>query len=447
MILKRKIDKYLLSWKTKKNRKPLVIRGARQVGKTFSALTFAKKYFKNTIHINLENPEHLKSFQEPISLKEFEKIIKVNFKKTIEPGKTLIFIDELQNSPSLIKLLRFFKEEWPKIHVIATGSLLEVIIKKQGFSIPVGRVEYLYLYPLDFFEYLDAKKEKELLSFLQNIQLEEKIPLAIHEKAMDIFHEYTMIGGMPEIVKLFLQGETMKELKITYSSIFRGYCEDVYKYSSKANSKYLKYSIERLPLFAGNTITYEKFGEMEKKSREIKKSFDTLQDAMIVYQVKATKSTELPLISQNKRPKKMIFLDTGLVNYQMGILEKYLNIKNLNDFYKGRIAEQIVGQNILSQFTHSPANLFYWAKEKPKGNAEIDFCLNKNGLLIGIEVKSGKTGRLRSLHQFSQNTKNNQIIRIYSGEFKKEKIEIKNKKNELISIPFYLIPCYLEKII
>ena len=447
MILKREIDKYLLSWKNEKNRKPLVIRGARQVGKTFSALIFAKKYFKNTIHINLENPEHLKSFQEPISLKEFEKIIKVNFKKTIDPGKTLIFIDEIQNSPSLIKLLRFFKEEWPKIHVIATGSLLEVIIKKEGFSIPVGRVEYLYLHPLNFFEYLDAKKEKELLRFLKNIQLGEKIPLAIHQRAMNIFYEYTMIGGMPEIVKLFLEGETIEKLKTTYSSIFRGYCEDVYKYSSVANAKYLKYSIERLPLFAGNTITYEKFGEMENKSRETKNSFNTLQDAMIIYQVKATKSIELPIIPQNKRPKKIIFLDVGLVNHQMGILEEYLKIKDLNDFYKGRIAEQIVGQNILSQFTHSPAKIFYWAKEKPKANAEIDFCLTKNNKLIGIEVKSGKTGRLRSLYQFSQDVKNNQIIRIYDGEFKKEKIEIKNKKSELISIPFYLIPCYLEKII
>ena len=440
MILKREIDKYLLSWKNEKNRKPLIIRGARQVGKTFSALTFAKKYFKNTIHINLENPEHLKSFQNPISLKEFEKIIKVNFKKTIDPDKTLIFIDEIQNSPSLIKLLRFFKEEWPKIHVIATGSLLEVIIKKEGFSMPVGRVEYLYLHPLGFFEYLDAKKEKELLKFLKNIQLGEKIPLAIHQKAMDIFHEYTMIGGMPEIVKLFLEGETIEKLKTTYSSIFKGYCEDVYKYSSVANAKYLKYSIERLPLFAGNTITYEKFGEMENKSREMKNSFNTLQDAMIIYQIKATKSIELPIIAQNKRPKKMIFLDVGLVNHQMGILEEYLNIKNLNDFYKGRIAEQIVGQNILSQSMHSPAKIFYWAKEKPKGNAEIDFCINKNGMLLGIEVKSGKTGKLRSLHQFAQEVKNKQIMRIYSGEFKKEKIKIKNTENELISIPFYLIP-------
>jgi len=447
MFLNRKINKHLLLWKDKQNRKPLVIKGARQVGKTSVVLNFAKKEFKNTIYINLEKSDHLKFFKEPLSLEEFEKIIKINFQQNIIPNKTLIFLDEIQNSPSLIKLLRFFKEERPNIHVIATGSLLEVMLKKQGLSISVGRVEYLYLYPLDFFEYLDAKKEKELLKFLQNVKLNEKIPLAIHERAMDIFHEYTMIGGMPEIVKLFLQGTTAKELKSVYSSLFTGYKEDVYKYSSVTNAKYLKYTIENAPSFAGNIITYKKFGQLEIKSREIKMAFDLLQDTMMLYPIPATQSIDIPLIPKNKKPKKLIFLDIGLVNYHMGIQNEYLNIKNLNSFYKGRIAEQIVGQNILSQFIHSPAKLFYWAKDKSKSEAEIDFCLTKNNKLIGIEVKSGKTGKLRSLYQFSQDVKNNQTIRIYSGEFKKEKIEIKDKKSELISIPFYLIPCFLEKII
>ncbi len=440
MFLNRKINKHLLSWKNAKNRKPLVIKGARQVGKTSIVLNFAKKEFNNTIYINLEKSEHLKYLQNPISLEEFKKIIKINFQQNIIPGKTLIFLDEIQNCPSLIKLLRFFKEEWPKIHVIATGSLLEVMLKKQGLSISVGRVEYIYLYPLDFFEYLDAKKEKELLKFLKNIQLGEKIPLAIHQRTMNIFHEYTMIGGMPEIVKLFLEGVTAEKLESIYSSLLAGYKEDVYKYSSVANAKYLKYAIENAPYFAGNIISYKKFGQLDIKSREIKTAFELLKDAMMLSPIPATQSVEIPLIPKEKKSKKIIFLDVGLVNHQMGILKEYLNIKNLNSFYKGRIAEQIVGQNILSQFTHSPAKLFYWGKDKEKSKAEVDFCLNKNGTLMGIEVKSGKTGRLRSLHQFAQEVKNKQIVRIYSGEFKKEKIKIKNIENELISIPFYLIP-------
>jgi len=439
MFLNRKITKHLLLWKNKKNRKPLIIKGARQVGKTSIVLNFAKKEFNNTIYINLEKNEHLKFFKEPISLEEFEKIIKINFQQNIIPGKTLIFIDEIQESPSLIKLLRFFKEDWPNIHVIATGSLLEVMLKKRGLSISVGRAEYLYLYPLDFFEYLDAKKEKELLKFLKNIQLGEKIPLAIHEKAMDIFHEYAMIGGMPEIVKLFLEGATAKELESIYSSLFTGYKEDVYKYSSVASAKYLKYAIENAPYFAGNTISYKKFGQLDIRGREIKIAFSLLKDAMMLFPIPATQSIEIPLIAKEKKSKKIIFLDIGLINYQMGIQTEYLNIKNLNSFYKGRIAEQIVGQNILSQFTHSPAKLFYWGKDKEESKAEIDFCLIKNHIIIGIEVKSGKTGKLRSLHQFAKEVKNKQIIRIYGGEFKKEKIKIKNKKNELISLPFYLI--------
>jgi len=439
----RKITDYLIKWKNKKQRKPLIIRGARQVGKTSSVLMFAKKHFDNLININLEKSEHLKFFKEGISLEEFEKIVKINFQQSIVPGKTLIFIDEIQNSPNLIKLLRFFYEEKPKIHVIATGSLLEVLNKKQGFAMPVGRVEYLYLYPFDFFEYLGAKNEKELLNFLKNVKSNEKIPLAIHKKAMDLFYEYAMIGGMPEIIKMFISNKNLEDLKTVYSSLFTGYSEDVYKYSSIANAKYLKYIIERAPFFAGSIINYTKFGELNFKSRELSQGFETLERAMIVYQVKATKSTEIPLIAQNKRAKKILFLDIGLVNYQMGIHKDYLTLKNFNDFYRGKMAEQIVGQNLLAQYIDAPPKIFYWAREKP-GTAEIDFCLNKDGLIFGIEVKSGKTGRLKSLREFSKLVSNKRIIRIYDGEFKNEKIKIDNKVYNLISLPFYLTPRILE---
>ena len=165
---------------------------------------------------------------------------------------------------------------------------------------------------------------------------------------------------------------------------------------------------------------------------------------MLLYQVQATKSSELPLISQRKRPKKLLFLDVGLVNYQMGIQENFLNLKDLNDFYRGRIAEQIVGQNILAQFIDSPPKLFYWAKEKPKGSAEIDFCLNKKGHILGIEVKSGNSGRLKSLLSFGSLTKDRYLIRIYSGEMKREEIKIDNKNSVLTSLPFYLVPRVLE---
>lgn len=443
-MFNRKIVDYLVEWKDRKARKPLVLRGARQVGKTSAVLMFAEKYFENIIHLNLEKPEHLSLFREEVSLGNFEKTIQIKFHRKIIPKKTLIFIDEIQNSQAMIRLLRFFYEERPDIHVVAAGSLLQAKIDKERLALPVGRIEYAYLYPMDFFEYLEAKEENELLKFLRNVSSSEHIPSGIHETALEVFYEYTMIGGMPEIVKIFLEEKDLEGLKSIYSSLFTSYVEDVYKYSSLANSRYLRHVIERAPSFAGNNITYEKFGESHYRSREMRMAFEALEKVMLLYQVQATKSTELPLIPQRKRPKKLLFLDAGLMNYQMGIQENFLNLKNLNDFYRGRVAEQIIGQNILAQFMAFPPKVFYWAREKPKGSAEVDFCINRKGTILGIEIKSGKSGRLRSLFVFGSLAKNSRLIRIYNGELKIEKIKIDNKNLALVSLPFYLAPRILE---
>ncbi|MDA2922216.1 AAA family ATPase [Patescibacteria group bacterium AH-259-L07] len=443
-MFNRKIINYLVGWKNKKERKPLILRGARQVGKTFAILMFGKKYFKNLIYINLEKAEHLVLFKSELSLDDFEKIIQIKFHQKIIPGKTLIFIDEIQNSPILIKLLRFFYEERPNIHVIAAGSLLQAKIEKEGFSLPVGRIEYAYLYPLDFFEYLEAKGEIQLLEFLKTISLNKEIPQGIHQQALKLFYEYTMVGGMPEIVKIFLEKDNIRKLKSVYSSLFTSYSEDVYKYSSSANVKYLTYIIGTAPLFAGTTITYEKFGDSNYRSREMNTAFTTLEKVMLLYQVQATKSADLPLIPQRKRPKKLLFLDVGLVNHQMGIQENYINLTNLNEFYRGKIAEQVVGQNIIAQFVEAPAQLFYWARERRLGSAEIDFCLNNKGKIMGIEVKSGKAGRLRSLYEFSKAVKNHHLMRIYGGELKRERVKVNNKSVILVSLPFYLTPRFLQ---
>jgi len=439
-MFSRKIINYLTEWKNRKNRKPLVLRGARQVGKTTAVLMFGKKYFKSLIHLNLENVEHSRLFRKDVSLEDFEKIIQIKFHKKIIPGESLVFIDEIQNSPSLIKLLRFFYEEKPNIHVIAAGSLFQAKIEREGFSLPVGRIEYAYVHPLDFFEYLEAREEKELLKFLNSVSFENKIPEAIHQEALKHFNEYTMVGGMPEVVKSYIEDGSINKLKSIYSSLFTSYSEDVYKYSSLANRKYLSFVIDQAPLSAGMTYSYEKFGGSSYRSREVSIAFETLEKVMLVYQVQATKSMGIPLIGQRKRPKKLLYLDVGLVNYRMGVQEEFINLIDLNDFYRGRIAEQVVGQNILAQFMIDIPPIFYWAKGKREGSAEVDFCLQAKGKVLGVEVKSGKTGRLRSLYSFADAVKNHQLVRIYSGHLKKEKVELSGKIYGLTSIPFYLIP-------
>ncbi|MGB9612640.1 MAG: ATP-binding protein [Candidatus Margulisiibacteriota bacterium] len=329
-------------------------------------------------------------------------------------------------------------EEKPDLHVISAGSLLEAKIEREGFSFPVGRVEFCYLYPLDFFEYLEAKGEIELLKILKEI--ETNIADPIHQLALSNFYEYAMIGGMPEIVAQYLKHKDLNQLKTLFSSLFTGYLEDVFKYASQAEAKYLSYIIETSPLFAGSRIIYEKFGGANFRSREMHRAFSTLEKIMLLHQVRATSSLNLPFIPKEKRPKKLIYLDCGLVNYRMNILSQYLNLTDFDNFYQGRIAEQIVGQNLFSLFMNILPEIYYWARERAEGSAEIDFCLNLAGRALGIEVKSGKVGKLKSLLIFGEKVPKSSLIRIYSGKLKVERFG----KFNLLSIPFYLTPRIFE---
>lgn len=439
-MFNRRILKYLEEWCNNPRRKPMVIRGARQVGKTSAVLIFARKHFKHIVHLNLEKAEHMRMFKNDLSLSEFITVIKAEFKVQVVPGETLIFIDEIQNAPSLIKLLRFFYEEQPALHVLAAGSLLEAKIEKEGFSFPVGRVEFCYLYPLDFFEYLEAKGELELLKILQAVSFGRNIPEAVHQLALVNFYEYAMVGGMPEVVSEYVINKDINKVKTIYASLLTGYIEDVYKYASQAEAKYLSHIIETAPLLAGTHITYEKFGGSNFRSREMGRAFSLLEKVMLLYQIRATSSQDLPFVPKEKRAKKLVYLDVGLVNYRLNVLNDYLSITDYDGFYQGRLAEQIVAQNLFSLGMNVPLELYYWSRDKKEGSAEVDFCLNFSGQALGIEVKSGKTGKLQSLLIFAEKNIKSRLMRIYSGKFTKEKIG----KHDLVSLPFYLVPRVFE---
>ncbi len=434
----RDIIDYLEKWKVKSGRKPLVLRGARQVGKTSAVKIFAAKHFTDFIHINLEKAEDYELFKDIKSLSDFEKTVNIVLGKKIIPDKTLVFIDEIQNAPSLIELLRFFYEELPRLHLIAAGSLLEVKVKEIDLAMPVGRIEYAYVHPLTFFEFLKAVGERKILDFLKEINLKESIPRAIHERALKLFNDYALVGGMPEIVARYNEKIFQEDLNILYSSLLTAYAEDIYKYASSADVKYIRHVMEQAPYFAGERITYEKFGGSGFRSREMGEAFRVLEKTMLLRQLPATKSRELPLIGQRKRAKKLLYLDVGFVNFKNNIQSEFVGIKDLSGLYRGKIAEQVVGQNLIAN-AHLEQPLFYWAKEKPQGSAEVDFCLSHEGNILGIEVKSGHAARLRSLLSFGLNVESGKLIRIYSGPLKKENISSAGREYELLSAPFYLV--------
>lgn len=435
MKISRLIERKLAEWKSQENRKPIILRGARQVGKTFTINEFSKQ-FKNFISLNLERPRERELFTRFNSGKElFENILLYKGTK-VPKEETLLFIDEIQNSADAIRSLRYFYEELSGLSIIAAGSLLEVFSKKEGFSFPVGRVINLFLYPVNFLEYLEAANPP-LAQKMLIYNIRDKIPSEIHQLLMDQFYRYSFIGGMPGAVSEYLENESYSEITEIYDSIFRGYLEDVEKYSSLARAKYLSHAIDRAPLYVGERIKYEKFGESLYRSREMNEAFSTLEKALILYRAKPTSSFKLPIIENLKKAPKLFFVDSGLVNFRIGLKEFFKSSQSLNDIYRGKIADQVVSQEIISQSFELP-RLSFWIREK--GESEIDFLYAFKDLVIPVEIKSGKVGRMKSLMLFMEKSIHPYSIRVYSGEMQVDKIPMASGKYfYLLSMPFYLL--------
>lgn len=276
MDLKRDLEDFLQTWKNKPNRKPLIMRGARQVGKTSLLTSFAGRNFSDYIYINLEKTEHRRLFPQDISLPEFEKTVNLYFHKTLSTD-TFLFIDEIQEAPQLLPLLRFFYEDKPSIPVAAAGSLFEIKLKDMHISLPVGRVEYCFLYPLNFTEFLKGIHESSLAEYIKTYNFIEHIPSGIHAKLLELYYDYCLIGGMPEAVKVYALSKDLNRVNEVYSNLFLSFKDDAYKYSSSKKVKYVNFVLENAPLFAGTVITYEKFSQSLYKSREISFAFDLLQ--------------------------------------------------------------------------------------------------------------------------------------------------------------------------
>ena len=439
-MFKRSIDKYFLEWKNRQKRKPLVIRGARQVGKTSAVNLFAHEYFTAYIYINLELEDNLALFSRMNPVHELLQAIQLKFNKKIIPGETIIFIDEVQNSSIAMNQLRYFYEEMPGLHVVAAGSLLEVKMKTEGFSFPVGRVEYCYMHPVTFEEFLSAMGEMEMLEYINSIRPGSSISPEIHTTLMKKYHEYLLVGGMPEAVARYAETKSLIDVDPVYESILTGFKDDVLKYASLAKAKYIQYIVEHASKHIGLPVKYENFGGSGFRSREMSEAFDVLEKAMIISRVYASASKQLPIVNNLKKAPKLLYLDTGLVNYQVVLRTEIINIPDINAVYHGQIGEQIVGQSLLSLSTRKNINLSYWYREQKGSISEIDYLVSFNNKLIPVEVKSGKSGTLRSLHNFIDESKSKFAIRIYSGIMGLEKIRTPNKKQfTLFSIPFYLL--------
>ncbi|NUM77031.1 ATP-binding protein [candidate division KSB1 bacterium] len=434
-MLNRKILLNLRQWKNNSSRKPLVLRGARQVGKTTAVEIFSKE-FENYIYLNLELKGDRDIFDEALSIDEIFQAILVIKNIHLKKGKTLLFIDEIQNSPVAVKMLRYFYEKRKELFVIAAGSLFELMLEKSQISFPVGRVQFFYMYPLTFEEFLQANREDQLLEAYRATPVKS---FAV-QKLFDYFHRYTMIGGMPEIVKQFSENNNVPALKTQYESLLTSYLDDADKYARNPTMRQvLRHCIESIPFEAGKRIKFQGFGSSNHRSREVGEALRTIERAMLIYLIYPSTSLQLPIMADYKKSPKLQFVDTGLLNYFVGLQPVFFQYADLHSFYKGLIAEHIVRQELIAQDAEDNKKILFWVREKKQSNAEIDILLPYKNHVIPVEVKSGKTGALRSLHQFVNESAHPYAVRLCEGNFEIINAQTpEGKTYKLLNLPYFL---------
>ncbi len=433
-MFQRNVLQKLREWRENPERKPLVLRGARQVGKTTVVNLFAKE-FKNFIDLNLDKEEERAIFENSKNITELISAIFFIKGKPMSADRTLIFIDEIQNSVKAVAWLRYFFEAAADYYVIAAGSLLESLIDNQ-ISFPVGRVSYLPVRPFSFNEFVEAIGEKQSAAVLNEVPF----PDYAHEKLTSLFRKYALIGGMPEIVKKYVAKPDVVSLSPVYDELITSYRDDVEKYARNSeNAKLLRIVIGQIFHEAGSRITYEKFGNTNYRSREMKEAFMTLEKVFLLNLVYPATSAQLPLTADMRKSPKLQVLDTGIINYMSNLQSEFFGTQILTDIYRGRIAEHLTGQELLSiNYTMTRQNHF-WTKEK-SSDAEVDYIFQFNGMLIPVEVKSGKAGKLRSLNEFMELAPHPYAIRVYSEKLSITKsVTRRGKSFFLLNLPFYLV--------
>jgi len=442
-MIQRKIIRDLLQWKERDDRKPLVLRGARQVGKTTVVEEFAKNY-DVFLHLNLERELDRQLFESTDNVDVIIHNIFYHKKTLYQKESVLLFIDEIQFSKRAIALLRYFYEEANYIHVIVAGSLLETIIDVRKISFPVGRVEYMAVRPCSFLEFLNGLNNDFDAKLIENIQVQS----VVHNRIMDYFHKYVLVGGMPAAISQYAKNRDLLSVKRVYESILITYRDDIEKYTADAALvKVIRSILDVGWQSAAECISFEKFGGTSFKSKEMSLAFQTIQKAMLLELAYPASSTQMPLMQNFRRQPKLLWLDTGLVNYFSGIQREVFSVKDIQDVWRGRIAEHIVAQELLTLDNSLLTKRIYWRRDKNTSVAEVDFVYKYNSMAIPIEVKSGHNSKLKSLHLYMNECPHSWAVRVWSQPLSVDEVTTyEGKVFKLINLPFYYVGV-LEKVL
>lgn len=450
MYCKRLIDNYLSEWASRDTHKPVLLRGARQVGKSTAVKELSKK-FDSFVEINFEKqPKYKILFDDDLDVKRIVPQISAIYGTSIKPGQTLLFLDEIQECPRAIMALRFFKEDMPELHVIAAGSLLEFALKELP-TFGVGRIHSMFMYPMTFDEFLEANGQQLLIETRNEASIDNPLPEPIHNKLVDFLRTYMLVGGMPEAVKTWVEYHDYIRCQEVQDDIVVTYEDDFPKYKKNVDSTLLRRTLRSVAVQAGKKFVYTKVG-LDYKTAEVKKAVELLTLAGILHPVTHTDANGLPLGSEeDKSYQKMLLLDTGLLlrllNMSLGdvseLTTQILTASATDLANKGPMAEMVVGLEMLHNMSPNIRHeLYYWVRHAKNSQAEIDYIATYLQTVVPIEVKADTQGGMKSLWAFMRDKRLHYAIRCSMENFGKFDYVDNQANNEVRHVricPMYAI--------
>lgn len=399
---KRHIDKYLEDWKISSNRKPLLVRGARQVGKS-SAVRHLGEGFKYFIEINLERQGNIKAlFGDNLDIKKLCSQLSAIYNTPIIPGETLLFIDEIQESQRAISSLRYFYEDYPELHVVAAGSLLEFTLKELP-SFGVGRIRSMYMYPFSFDEFLEAQGLSMQVEYKRDeADCEHPLPMPLHEEMISQLRSFYLVGGMPEAVRIWVDTNDYNECATVHNDILDTYLDDFKKYKTRISPLLLSQTLKSVALQAGEKFIYTQVSD-NVNGTTVKEALALLTLAGLIAPVTHTAANGIPLGAEiNPKFRKYLFLDIGLMQSLLGIQPADILIANETDFInKGGLSEMFAGLELIKYADYlKKTELYYWQRMERNAQAEVDYVISRKGKIYPIEVKANYSGSMQSMYKF-----------------------------------------------
>ncbi len=418
MYIPRKTDEVLLKWKDESDRKPLLVRGARQVGKTKTIREFAKT-FTNYIEINFDEKPQLKAiFSGDLSPDTLCENISAIYKSKIIPGQTLLFFDEIQECTQALVSLRYFYEKLPELHLIAAGSLLEFALSEIP-TFGVGRIRSLFMYSLSFSEYLVGMGEQQLFYKIKKSNPSKPLNEALHNRSLELLQKFIYIGGMPEVIATYIRTRDLNQCQQLLDDLIISLQTDFAKYRKHTPVSRLNEVFQSVVYQAGNKFVYSK-ACTSANHKQVKEALQLLIKAGLVIPVTHSTATGIPLgAGANQKKQKMLIYDTGIFQRIMGLdLADFLLSKKFDAINKGNLAEQFAGLELIkSTPCYQMPSLFYWHREARNSNAEVDYLVSASQGIIPVEVKAGTKGSMQSLYLFLDEKKCKRGIRISNENF------------------------------